>query len=284
MRFGLITFNPHPNDLHLIDQFLILLKPQLSKPNATYVLGYESKGTPSAHVHLLLGLPDSSDITNLRSKFKSAPWKNFTKICKEGMTEITELLDKKGLEVKMVKKTEEDHMKTLGYVSKEHVHDSQKFTEIQITQAVKYYHQTERTPKQVDSSTSWKILNGKTAHVHIEHFAKEHDLSIDDPKLVEMMSSNFYSFNMISTKQKDKILAELILSHAEQGDIKKDTFAYNHAKEIVDDNEIHDFKWKQRLLDLMIKLNNGVVVEKGKFDNDILDIKNGYPWFQMYKE
>ena len=228
MRHGFITFRSHPLDKNLDDYYIQLLQPILKK-NENYLLGIDSKNTLEQHFHLIISLPDSADITNLRQKFNSKTFKQLYKKIKDEQlsTYIDPKFTKGALEMKLVEKTVEDHMKTLGYCAKEGNFTSKGYSEDEITQAIKYHYATERIDKSQPLENNWRILSTKNAHAYLEKFSKDNSIEYADPMFPIELAKNKISMINISRKQQEILYAEL--SIAEDKDDNQFGKNYYHA-------------------------------------------------------
>lgn len=211
MNYGLITFRSHPCDKSLDMEFYQLMTPILNKSDK-YVVALESPLTPEAHYHIFLQY--KGDVSHLRQKFKSVSWKRWIEKTKSTMTTISTKLDEKALQVKQVAKTDEDHLKTLGYVSKENVVKTKGFDDKQITQAVKYYHTCERK-KPADIKSDWKIVNIKTVIPYMEQVAVKYELQPFHQYIFYYMAKEKIYVDL-SNKSKDNVRASLRIAYEEQ--------------------------------------------------------------------
>jgi len=216
MNYGLITFRSHPCDKSLDMEFYQLMTPMLNKTDK-YVVALESPLTPDAHYHIFLNY--KGDVTHLKQKFKSKSWKNWIEKTKSTMTVISTNLSDMALQVKQVSKTEEDHLKTLGYVSKENVLKTKGFTDDQITQAVKYYHTCERKAPKIKNSD--KVLNIKTILPNMRYVAEKYDMQPYDRQIPYYMAKEGMYCD-VTGKQFVKLRAYLEVNTKEQ-----DTFSKN---------------------------------------------------------
>lgn len=214
MRFGFVTFRSHPLDKNLDDYFLNLLKPLIKKSDK-HVLGIDKKNTLEQHFHLIISGPKSMDITNLRQKFNSKDFKIFYKKIKDEQlsTYIHPKFESSALQIKMVGTTEEDHMKTLGYCAKEHIHSSCGYSEDEITDAIKYHYATERLDNSQPIENNWRVLTPKNAHAYLEDFSKKEGIHFSEKTFCIELARNRISLINFSEKSKRQLFAELIIAN-----------------------------------------------------------------------
>ena len=252
MRYGFITFRSHPLDKNLDDYWLTIIQPLLKK-SEKYLLGIDKKNTLEQHFHLIISLPDSADITNLRQKFNSKQFKNFYKKIKD--EQLSTYIDSKfqngALEIKLVENTKEDHMKILGYCAKEHIHSSSEYTEVEITDAIKYHFATQRMDNSKPIEDNWKVLNTKNIYAYLEHFSKQENIKFSDPTFPLHLAKNRIGMVNISDKQMNKVISELIIANDELSD-DDDKFKLNYYEGVLQESshlyykELH-YKYQQLL-------------------------------------
>ncbi len=230
MNYGLITFRSHPCDKQLDMEFYQLMTPLLNKSDK-YVVAQESPESPEAHYHIFLTF--KGDVTHLKQKFKSKSWTNWIENTKSTMTVISTKLDDHALQVKQVGKTHEDHLKTLGYVSKENVVKTKGFDDKQITQAVKYYHTCERKAPKIQSQD--KVINIKTILPHMRHVAEKYEIKPYDREIPYYMAKEGMYCD-VTGKQFTKLRAYLEANIETQ-----DTFSKNViCSELLEEESVGD--------------------------------------------
>lgn len=239
MEFGLITFRSHACDKQLDMEFYQMMTPILNKADK-YVVAIESPLTPEAHYHIMLSF--KGDVTHLKQKFKTKAWTNWIANVNTTMTIIRPTLDEHALQVKKVGKTEEDQLKTLGYVCKENVVKTKGFDDSQITQAVKFYHTCERKAPKVDNS--WRVLNVKTVIPYMEKVAKQHEIPPHDKSVFYYMAKE-KMFVDLSNKTKDNIRTTLEIAYEEQ-----DQYGQKVLEEQLNGSEILDSDYNQKVNNL----------------------------------
>lgn len=247
MRHSFITFRSHPNEKYLDTEFLTLITPMLNK-SIKYVVSYENENSIDSHYHIMMfHEANKFDISNLRSKFQTKAWKNWFENIKPLHTIIGPTFDDCALQLRLVGPTDEDYLKTLGYICKENVYRSKEFDEQEITDAVKYYHISSRKPQKVENT--WKILTTKNAHAIIEDFCKKNDLKITDKYLFLNMKEKKYSFCQITEKQRDIIQDELVVANPQIADKFSLTYA---AKNILEGspNDYYREIYQKLIIDL----------------------------------
>ncbi len=246
MNYGLITFKSQPCDKSLDMEFYQLMTPILNKADK-YVVAQESPLTPDAHYHIMLNY--KGDITHLKQKFRTKSFKNWIEKPKSTMTIITTDFEDHGLQIKSVQKTEEDHLKTLGYVSKENVVKSKGFTEFEITEACKYYHTCERKAPKIKND--WKILNIKTVIPYIEKVAKEEGLPPYD-KLVPLHMARRKMYLDISDKQQQKVTNTLRIAY---DNTMSSTLENGMAEKLYQsDSDLHHLEMNQYQKERLLKI------------------------------
>jgi hypothetical protein len=204
-----------------------------------YALIIEKCGTPGEHVHLLFNFNGDTQ-QKVKQKIEN---KAVTLFIKNTLTKtMTEY--QKAFDYKIIANTTEDIMYTLGYVYKDgQEYNSKGFTQEYVTKCIQYYHTTKRNEAKMNPTQGWKILNGKTAHAEIQHFATKHGYTMDEPHLMTYMKQNFISFNMISWKQRREIFQEVILSNPDKSDKFNVNLAIHSSKQ--DANlELEHHKWE----------------------------------------
>lgn len=251
MNYGLITFRSHPCDKSLDDEFYQMMTPILNKHDK-YVVALESPLTPEAHYHILLQY--KGDVSHLRQKFKSKSFTNWIEKTKSTMTVISTKFDEKALQVKQVAKTEEDHLKTLGYVCKENVIKTKGFDDKHITEAVKYYHTSERK-KPDDIKSDWKVVNIKNVIPYMEMVAKKHSLQPYHKHVFYYMAKEKIYVDL-STKSKDNVRATLRIAYEEQDYFQQEVLSAELNGDSEEGDDIFTLKMKIMELTKKLKANN----------------------------
>lgn len=239
MRYGFITFRSHPLDKNLDDYWLTLIQPLLKKTTKV-LLGIDSKNTLEQHFHLVISLPDSADITNLRNKFKSKQFQQFYKKIKDEQlsTWVDPMFLKGNLNIQLIGVKPEDEMKTLGYAAKEHIHFTKGYTEDEITDAIKYQFATQRLDHTKPLENNWRILNNKNAHAYLTQFAKDNSIKFSDKTFKVELARNHISLPIQwSTKVEDKLISQLIVANPS---IEDDEFVQNWATSVIDGEELDE--------------------------------------------
>lgn len=258
MNYGLVTFRSHPCDKNLDEQFLCFLQPTLKKLDK-YILAYEKENTPDAHFHLLL--PVSGDISHLRQKFTTKNFRVFWSLCENTHTNVGSpssktFGDQPGFNLKMVSKTEEDYMKTIGYVCKENPKYTKGYTETDITQGIKFYHASARQPEKIDDS--WKILNIKTVIPWMEKTAESYGVPPYHKHIFYYMARN-KMFVDLSNKSKDNVRASLEIAHMSLADddyYTKDFLAAQLNGDSEDGVDMFTLKQENMKLRKLLKKHN----------------------------
>lgn len=248
MEYGIITFRSHPCDKSLDMEFYQLMTPMLNKAKQ-YIVSQESPLTPEAHYHIILSF--TGDISHLRQKWKSKAWTNWINKTKSTMTVIsTPKFEEKALQIKKIKSTSEDLLKTIGYVCKENVIKTQGFTEKYITDAVKYYHTCERK-KPDEMKSDWKVVNIKNVIPYMEMVATKYEMQPFHKHVFYYMAKEKIYVDL-SNKSKDNVRATLRIAYEEQDYFQKEVL----AAELNGDSEEGDdiFTLKMRIMELQKKL------------------------------
>lgn len=245
MRYCLFTFNPHPSDTkEFVQEMQSLLQPILSKLKK-YIFVREKKGKPEEHIHLLFGSESICDKDKIKQKIENKAIKLFIKNrIKDSNTDYKHAFD-----YLLVENTEEQHMYYVGYVCKET--DCKPITlsysQEYITTCVEYYNSVKRNETQkIDNS--WKHLKPNELHCYMEHYSKELNIPLDDPKLVLEMKSNKISFNQITSKQMRITKDELIIANKDKVNEFSYNVSVNSAKE--DDNQ-DGFYYKMKYYEML---------------------------------
>ena len=272
MEYGFITFRSHPCDKNLDMSFYQLMTPMLNKAER-YIVAQEKSGTPDAHYHILMSF--KGDITHLRQKFNTKPFKNWYEIVKPTMTVISSpKLDDRALQVKKVDKTEEDLMTIIGYVSKENVIKVKNFTEEEITEACKYYHATSRKAPKQEIDNSWKILNMKTAIPWIEKVATEEQLLPYDKTLPYHMARKKMYLD-ISDKQQEKVFTCLRIAH--QVDKSEHEVKALQTKMFNNEDPILQVSFQQREIEHLKKV---IAQYQQKLEEHDLEDTTEWQWYK----
>ena len=247
MDYGIITFRSHPCDKNLDEEFYQMITPILNKADK-FVVACESPLTPEQHYHIFISF--KGDVTHLKQKFKSKSFTNWIEKTKSTMTTISTKFDDKALQIKKVAKTEEDHLKTLGYVSKENVVKSKGFTANQITEAVKYYHTCER--KKPKTKDGFKVLNVKTVIPYMEQVAEKYEIPPYHKHIFYYMAKEKMMIDM-SVKTKDNVRTTLRIHYEKHDLYQKDTWA-SELNGVNEDGE-SVYALKERIQELKKLLN-----------------------------
>lgn len=229
MEYGIITFRSHPCDKSLDMEFYQLMTPILNKTDK-YVVAMESPLTPEAHYHIFLTF--KGDVTHLKQKFKTKSFTNWIEKTKSTMTVISTKFDDHALQIKKVAKTEEDRLKTLGYVCKENVIKTKGFDDKQITEAVKYYHTCERKVPKIESKD--KVVNVKTILPYMRHVADKYEMQPYDREIPYYMAKEGIYCD-VTGKQMNKLRAYLEANIKEQDEFSKNVLVSELLEEEYND-------------------------------------------------
>lgn len=233
MRYGYVTFRSHPLDKNLDDYFVTLLQP-LQKKTKKYLLGTEKKNTLEQHFHFIFQVPDSADLSNIRNRFTTQPFKKFfAKIKNEALsTQESTCLD-----IQLVGKTPEDEMKALGYCAKDGDFTSKGFTDDEITDAIHYQFTTARLDHTQPMEQNWKIPTPKTALAVYEDFSKKTGVPASAPDFFLQATRDGICHMNIPPKARKIMRASLIVRNEDTLDPNKKTYYENQLTD--NDNEYY---------------------------------------------
>lgn len=199
---GFLTFRAHESESDLFEKFLIIFLPMLEKFDK-YAWHIEEDETPAKHIHCFFthNYKDASKITqyflnkdmkNLRKTFNQTQWQH-------------------AWDCQMVKDTQGDKMKTLGYTLKNICkrHKIKGLSAQDCLEAVNYYILTQRLDKLNTLDNDWKYITVKNIHNKIEHYCAHKKKSLHDEDIKEHMVLDKTSWVQISIKQYNLALAEL---------------------------------------------------------------------------
>lgn len=253
MSYGLVTFRSQPCDKQLNGEFIQLMTPLLNKAEK-YCVSLEREDTPDAHYHIVISF--KGDISHLRQKFTSSKvWTNWINKTKSTMTIIsTPKFEDGALQLKKIKSAEEDLLHTLGYVCKENVVKTKGFTEVQISEAVKYYHTCERK-KPDEFKSDWKILNVKSVIPYMEHVAKKHAIPTYHKHVFYYMAKEKMYVDL-SNKTKDNIRATLRIAETEQDHYEQEVLSSELNGDAEEGDDIFTLRMRIMKLQKLLKANN----------------------------
>lgn len=222
MRYAKVTFNPHINETHLIDEFLILLNPLLNKHDS-FCLTREKSDEPGVHLHAIIPMTQATPGNHhVVQKFKSPGWTNFKK--KLIQTEwdpklATKCLQAQLLEIDKDPQNPHNYLYFLGYINKEKsvLLDSKGYSQDFLTSAVQYYYQNSRKEDTINKNNVIYDLNAKNCKGYMTHFCEKHDISLNDKMLPVRLAEKGVALDNISQKQLVRIIAFLNI-HKHQTD------------------------------------------------------------------
>lgn len=241
-RYGLFTFNPHSNDCYLNKELINTLHPLVEKTQQ-YVLTMEKCGTPEEHIHFLFAFNGDTE-----QKVKQRIENKAITLFKTNALVNTMTQYEKAFNYRIVKNTTEDKMYTIGYCYKDgYAIKSLGFSQEYITKCIQHYHTSERNKAKNMPETSWQVLSLRNAHVQIETFAKNNNMSVVDKYLYLRMKEQRISFCQISKKQQDIIHDELVVANIKK-EVQKtrpksnsEQFALNVAVKNIIEGEPNDY-------------------------------------------
>lgn len=214
-RSFIITLRSHPSESYLTDTFLTYLKPFLDT-QLRYTYAFEELGTLEEHVHIYVE-------TNFRDKEKLCKNKIFKEVsnkyknvCHDKQTLFSPTWVDKANQAKLIKEGEE--LKTLGYVHKENGDKKFQgnFSNQEILTAVDIYYKEKLLDKSKIGKNQYKYVTTKQAHATVENYCERNNVSINHPKLVQLMKADRYSFIQISKQQQACLWEELTLVHSDK--------------------------------------------------------------------
>ncbi len=268
MKYGFITWRAHCNDRLLDEEFTTILRPVLFKCDK-YIFVVEDKGTPSQHYHAVISLTNTADISNLRAKFITQPFKLFYKSILERKlnTVIDPEFDDKALQLKMVKVdkdgSDHDYIKTLGYTSKDgYILDSKGYSEEFVTTAINYYWQVTRKESQGNDEKQ-AIIDIKVHNRHTLplYFSKKHGISLKSKTLVWELAEHGIYCSQLSTKMMVRVIAELNLTKNKNEDMKwlneveLDNYRSDLSDQITTDIQNEKMEWYTKYMILGAEVN-----------------------------
>lgn len=244
-RYGLFTFNPHANDVHLNKELINTLHPLISKQKQ-FVMTIEKPQTPGEHIHFLFSL-NGDTLQKVQARIENKAIKIFI----ENRLPQTMTVYKDAFNYQLVKNTPEDLMYITGYVYKDGYSLKETgFSQEYVTKSIEFYHSTIRNKAKVEPKHGWKVLGLRNAHAEIEHFAKQNKLDIADKYLYLRMKEQRISFCQISKKQQDIIHDELIVANKPDNE-----FALALAKRNIIEGEENSY-YKELYQKLITDLTN----------------------------
>ena len=267
MPYYKLCFNPQVSESHLLEEYLILLKPFLERFDK-YSYSVEKDNTINKHIHLIVYNEDPDPKSNFYKKFKTATFKPFFNKMKNLLTD-----EKVFLHCQKVKDTPEDLSKVLGYVNKEHAvrRDKKGFTDQEILDSVEYYYTTEHLDKTIKKN-NYTYLTTKNAHVMIEEFCEENNLPIDYPNIKLRMTQQKYSFCNIPPKTISRIFKELRIVH-EKSNLQDDQMC-NLEADGIDSN--YDYETHQNCENLVEFIRNCHGIDPDEVPPNITNLLKKY--------
>jgi len=260
MRYGLFTFKPHASDTkQLMEQMLALLQPQIKKMENNrkeYVLGIDNPGKPNEHIHMIF--PITGDTTQKVEQF----------ILNTGIKKLIENLKSTNTEAKhafnykLVKNTEEDKMRTIGYCAKDSIKYSNIYSQEYIAKCINLHWVYKKldNKKKITGNGSIKTLKPNEVLTYMEDFVERNHLDYNDPHIIRKMKEERLSFVNVSRPQREIIREEFILMNKD----KVHPHTYNFTKNICDkdvENEVQF--WKHEFTDFIRRLMEKSEAERG---------------------
>lgn len=224
------TFRPQISDQGLFEDFLILFLPFI-KSHKEYAYSVENDGTLHKHIHAILGSPakgnDYQDLDKFYQKFnKTNGLKEFKDFARKHSSTTED-----GFKPLKVKDSPEDLLHTLGYTLKEHAQRQEtNFQDIQVTNAIEYYHAHQRIKSKNPMRKDWTLLTSKNVHAHVERYISENNLTLPDALLGVRLAQDRYSLINLTEKQFRQAVAEIHLAQSKEAGIEPD---YNEKEQVA---------------------------------------------------
>lgn len=208
MPYYRLTFRPHVSESHLIEQYIILLKPFLER-FTKFAWSIEKDNTVNKHIELIVYNEAPDPKCNFGKKFQTFTFKKFAKSVGFLQTD-----PKVFFHCKKVIDTPDDLSFSLGYVNKEHAlrRGSKGFTDIEISSAVEYYFLSKHLDKSY-LEDGWTIVTTKNIHALVEQYCADKELSIDAANIKLKMTRDKYTFINVSPKVLARAFRELRIAH-----------------------------------------------------------------------
>lgn len=209
MRYVKVTFSPHINELHLLDEFQILFNVILHKQE-TYCVTREKVGEPNEHIHAIFSTT-AKDEQKVRQLFLNKGWDDFRKQLVQ--TEWDPMMKIKAFQAIRIENDDHNPIMWLGYINKQFskLIDSKGYTEDFITQAIKYHTQNTRHNETLIEKYEIHDLNTKNCKAYMRHYCEKYDISLKDKRLTSKLAKVGVATDNIGTKQMTRVIAFLNL-------------------------------------------------------------------------
>ena len=240
MPYFLITARAHVLDTNLFEQFFVLLNPWM-KQHGNYAYSVEKDMTIDRHIHLLVE-DNAKDRDAMSRKFTTKTFKQFKQHLSSTNTIWESFLD-----IKVVKNSEEDFLKSLGYVLKDNTERRgyNGFTESKILEATKYYFVSKHVDKSIVESDI-KLITTKNIYAHVKDFVQSKNLKYSDPTIQLQMVKSKFGFCNISPKNIRRVFNELKVM---SGD------ACEYTEQVIMDEQQGQEEYKGFSIDVKILLD-----------------------------
>jgi len=201
-KFGFVTFTPHPSEIEVLNHFHNLFFPMISLKSKFVGFSTEKHGTPDQHIHYIFTLPPDGETQKLKARIFVKSINDFKKYLKrEGKLTVINDNNTQALNYKYVKNTNEDKLKTIGYVFKDNSPSRHTpFPEDFITQAVKFYYANRKIDKS-EVKSDWHLLTPKNVYTKLPHICKENNIDCYGPNLLANLSYSKVGIANITPKQ-----------------------------------------------------------------------------------
>lgn len=241
-KFALLTFNPHPSEQEVLNDFHNLFFPLISSKSKYCGFSTEKEGTTDRHIHYIFSCPDScSDISKVKARVFVKPIKQFQKYLKDS-AKLTIINDNntQALNYKYVKDTNEDKMKTIGYCFKDNSSNrsTETFSEDFITQCVKFYYANRKIDKS-KVSTDWDLITPKNVYTKLPQVSKEKNIDLYGHNLLYSLSKSKVGIANISPKQLKTAYIQLKIAEYSQDEEKNSNLLVNSSRELNDEYDWH---------------------------------------------
>lgn len=219
LKYFFLTIRPHPNDIILFEDFLILffnfIKFNKNIKFSTYSI--EKDKTPDRHLHIVLGTK-FRDSDKLITALNSKQFKVFKERLKHHDTIWTKRITEDEasnafINFKVIHNTEEDVMKTIGYTHKIENNERRDTTALEnsfLTECIELYyaHKRNQIKEQDPETQSIRTLTLKNALPHILSFCKRNNIGYNNNTIMYKMVQSKYSFVNISAGNISRLFRE----------------------------------------------------------------------------
>lgn len=218
LKFFFLTVRPHPNDAPIFEDFLILFFNFINTNKNIKFNSYsiEKDNTPDRHLHIILGT-SFRDSDKLITALNSKQFKEYKSRLKFHDSNWTKRISEEDecsafINFKVLPKTEDDVMKTIGYIHKDSNsrRDTSQLQQKFLSECIELYyvHERNKAKKSDPEAQCIRTLTLKNAIPHILSFCKRHNIGYDAPAIRYRMVQNKYSFVNISSTNISRLFQE----------------------------------------------------------------------------